>query len=591
MAKVKQGVAAIFLLTVFFARAQYPVLYKVVDKDSIALKTLSLQKTFASHPEAKTYLVRLPFLLQSKGFITASVDSLQIDSTKAVALLFLGEQYKWANIHTDPKDENILVAARWPSAFSGLIDFKELNRRQQNILDYLEENGHPFGKTFLDSITIRGNEVEAILRIDQGPLYTIDSIRVYGDVKLNNEFLQKYLGITNGSAYNVAKLKRISKKLSELNFLQEDRPADVTRLATGSVLNLYLKSKKTNQVNALIGFLPNSGLQVKKKLLLTVDANILLRNALGSSETFGLLWQQLQQSSPKINMMYDQPYVFKTAFGMSFSFDMFKQDSSFLNLNLKLGGNYNLGNNQSATLFLMRRQTIVNSINTANIIQTKRLPKEGDVSSLNLGFSYDQNSTDYRFNPRKGIIVSITSSGGTKKIKKNSQVLELRDPANPAFKFEKLYDSVKQSAYQFRLNASGAKYFPVGRQSTVKLALNAGIYQSANYFRNELFQIGGYKLMRGFNEESQYVSQYSIASTEFRYLIGLNSAFFVFADGGWGNHLLEEKNSHTYLGTGAGLSFETKAGLINLAWALGKRDDTEWNLRQSKIHIGFAGYF
>ncbi|HEU0065102.1 MAG TPA: hypothetical protein VFQ58_08720, partial [Flavisolibacter sp.] len=62
-------------------------------------------------------------------------------------------------------------------------------------------------------------------------------------------------------------------------------------------------------------------------------------------------------------------------------------------------------------------------------------------------------------------------------------------------------------------------------------------------------------------------------------------------DGGWGKHILDVHLNHTYLGSGLGLTFETKAGLISLAWAVGKRDDTDFNLRQSKIHIGFASFF
>jgi len=49
--------------------------------------------------------------------------------------------------------------------------------------------------------------------------------------------------------------------------------------------------------------------------------------------------------------------------------------------------------------------------------------------------------------------------------------------------------------------------------------------------------------------------------------------------------------NYTYFGTGLGLAFETKAGIFNLAWAVGKRNDTELNLRQSKIHFGFVNYF
>ena len=137
-----------------------------------------------------------------------------------------------------------------------------------------------------------------------------------------------------------------------------------------------------------------------------------------------------------------------------------------------------------------------------------------------------------------------------------------------------------------------AKYFPVGRQSTVKTAINSGVLFSDNIFRNELFQIGGYKTLRGFDEESQYVSQYVVATLEYRYLIGLNSFFFGFLDGGWArNNSRDSKYSHTYFGTGLGLELETKAGIFNLVWAVGKRDDIPFNLRQSKIHFGFVNYF
>lgn len=124
------------------------------------------------------------------------------------------------------------------------------------------------------------------------------------------------------------------------------------------------------------------------------------------------------------------------------------------------------------------------------------------------------------------------------------------------------------------------------------MAVNGGLFQSGNIFRNELFQIGGYKLLRGFDEESQYLSQYGVGTAEFRYLVGQNSFFYAFTDVGWGrNNSQNIKASYRYFGTGLGLAFETKVGIFNLAWAVGKRSDLEFNLRQSKIHFGFVNYF
>jgi hypothetical protein len=55
-------------------------------------------------------------------------------------------------------------------------------------------------------------------------------------------------------------------------------------LGTGSVLNLYLKQRRSSQVNAIIGFLPNNDQLSSKKVLITGEANINLQNAFGGAK-------------------------------------------------------------------------------------------------------------------------------------------------------------------------------------------------------------------------------------------------------------------------------------------------------------------
>lgn len=428
--------------------------------------------------------------------------------------------------------------------------------------------------------------------MDQGPVYHIDSIHVVGNVKVSNLFLQKYLDIPAKSLYNRERLLKVTKKVRELSYVEETKASDLSLLATGSTLNVYLKPKRSSQVNVLLGFLPNNNQLTSKKLLVTGEANIRLHNALGQGEVIGLNWQQLQVKSPRLNLLYQHPYFLNSSIGLDFAFDMFRKDSTYLNVNMQLGGQYVLSGTQSGKVFIQRFQTIVNTIDTASILLNHHLPDVADVSSVNLGVDYEYNNTDYRLNPRKGNVLHIITSAGTKRIKKNSQVVELKDPNNPGYDFSTLYDTVKLKTYQFRVRATAEKYFQLAKQSTIKTAINAGIFQSGNIFRNELFQIGGYKLLRGFDEESQYLSHFAIGTVEYHYLIGLNSYFYVLADGGWGRSDIEQtKIDYTYLGTGLGLAFETKAGIFNMAWAVGKRSDTDFNLRQSKIHFGFVSYF
>jgi outer membrane protein assembly factor BamA len=580
------------------AQGKYNLHIREAEKDTaLLISRLGLQTSFTSQITCSEYISKLTGILQSKGYATASIDSIRYDSSDAYIVLFAGERYLWARIDAKNIDPSILDGVGWRDKvfINKPMDFSQLQEWQEKLLKYLENNGYPFSRIYLDSLQLDKEMVSAQLKADKGPLYKIDSIRIFGDAKIANSYLQRYLDIPNGSIYNKEKLLRINQKMRELTYVEEERPFDITMLGTGSVLNMYLKQKKSSQINALVGFLPNNDQLASKKILITGEANILLRNSLGAGETIGLNWQQLQVKSPRLNLLYQHPYLFQSPYGLDFSFEMFRKDSNFVNVNFQLGAQYVVNKSQAGKLFIQRFQTIVSQggVDSAFILNNRKLPDVGDVSSFNVGVDYEFNTTDYRLNPRKGNEFRIITSVGTKKLRKNNEILELKDPSDPSFDFDRLYDTVKLKTYQLRVKLMAAKYFPfANKRSTVKTAINAGMFQSGNIFRNELFQLGGYRLLRGFDEESQYLSQFAIATMEYRYLVGQNSFFYVLADGGWGrNNSLNTNVNYTYFGTGLGLAFETKAGIFNLAWAVGKRNDTELNLRQSKIHFGFVNYF
>ena len=579
-------------------QSNYQLLIHCPDREAATfISQTGLQTSFSSRFTCNEYVNQLQGLLQTKGYVTASLDSVRFDSLSASVVLFVGEQYKWASLNAGKVDPALLEAVGWrEQQFKEKpMNFTQLKEWQEKILNRLENTGYPFAKIWLDSIRLDQDRVAALLKVDKGPAYLIDSIRIYGNAKISNYYLQRYLDIPNGSVYSREKLLRVNQKMRELTYIEEEKPFDLTMLATGSILNMYLKQKKSSQVNLLVGFLPNNDQLSSKKLLLTGEANILLKNALGSGEIIGLNWQQIQVRSPRLNLLFNYPYLFKSPVGVDFNFDILRKDSSFVNINLQLGASYTLSATQTGKLFIQRMQTIVNAggINTIQVIQQRRLPDLGDVSSLNVGVEYELNKTDYRLNPRKGYELKLITAIGSKKLKKNNEVIALKDPNDPAYDFDKLYDTVKLSTYQFRARLSAARYFPLGGgRSTIKTGFNGGMFQSGNIFRNELFQIGGYKLLRGFDEESQYLSHFALGTAEFRYLVGQNSYFYALLDGGWGrNNTPGIRLNYTYIGTGLGLALETKAGIFNLAWAVGKRNDTEFNLRQSKIHFGFVNYF
>ena len=574
-------------------KSNYRLSIHFTDKDkSFDPGPLKLQYLFTDQFTCNNYISGLQVLMGSKGYPTASVDSILMKDDYASINLFLGNQYHWIRlIPVNFEKKAIAESGFLEKDYAGkLVNIRQLQSIEQKVLNYYENNGFPFAQVFLDSVQLDSDKIEALFKIRKGPLYHIDSIRILGKGRVSKKFLQHYLGISGGSLYQKDKLELVDRRILELPFVQEFRPYDISMLGSGAVLNLYLLPKRSSQANFLIGFLPSS--TQTGKLQLTADVNLDLKNAFNSGETILLNWQQLQVKSPRLNLGYQQPYIFNSPFGIDFLFNLFKKDSTFLELKAQLGLQYILSANQSGKVFMQWQNSFLlgSGIDTNLVISTKKLPPNIDVSAVNIGLDYEWNKTDYKLNPRTGSELKVTTSAGIKNIRKNNEILNIK---NPFFNYASLYDSLKVRAYQFRIKMMAAHYFSLGKQATLKTALNLGVFESPGTFRNELFQIGGYRLLRGFDEESIYASQYAVLTGEYRYRLKLNSFIFGFTDGALvRKHFQNNDFKNSFISIGGGIAFETKFGLLNISYAIGKRDDIKFNFREAqKIHFGYVNYF
>ncbi|MGN6247739.1 MAG: hypothetical protein ACTHNG_05250, partial [Ginsengibacter sp.] len=585
-----------FNLSAVLCQKKYEVQYFFHNKDTLEhFHRPELKSEFESKTVAETYINNLPQMLLKKGFAAASVDSVFYDSSFARVDIYLGKEYKWSKISTDSLDKIMLENIGWERRqFENKdLDFSQLDKEEQKILHYYENNGYPFAEVTLQNISIANDRIKGELTVKKGPLYHIDSIHVYGKVKIKSLFLQHYLGIFNGSVYNNEQLQKISSKLDQLPFLQQQQAWNVTMLGTGATVNLYLAPKRSSEINVLVGFVPANTITGKAQI--TADVHLNLKNSFGSGENILLNWQQLQPQSPRMNLGYSVPFIFNSNFGFHFSFDLLKRDSSYLQLNGILGLQYFISANKNFDFFYQTDQNFLlpGGVDTTAVLYSKKLPGNIDVRSGNLGIGYHFMKTNYNLNPRKGNELNVTATGGIKKTSKNNDIVNLKDPSDPNFDFNSLYDSIKLKTWRFKLLASGAHYFPLGKRATFKTAANIGWLESPQNFQNELFRIGGYALLRGFEEESIFANRYAVFTGEYRYLTGTNSYFFGFSDVGFTRTKSTVSDySNSFVSAGIGLELETKFGLLNLSYAVGKRNDVKFDLRNSsKIHFGYINYF
>ncbi|HEY0297642.1 MAG TPA: POTRA domain-containing protein, partial [Arachidicoccus sp.] len=320
---------AIALLCCFLCstkiRAQQNIRLKVIAVDSTnkAFSQIQKEQEFSSTQTLFKYIEQLPVTLSAQGFITASVDSIGGDSTENFIYLFLGKKYSWQHIKLRTNDALLLQQLNIDSSdFNNQILMNPPFKNSFNtILDYYTNNGYPFAKISLDSVQMNDDKVSAVLNIDKGIFYNMDSIHIVGTAKLSPQFLHRYLNFNEGEMYDAQKLRAVDGLLQNLQYVRVTKPSDVRMYNAGAVLNLYLDKKPTNEVDAILGFQPQNG-NDGGKLQLTGQVNLDLANSFGGGENIGINWQQLQPQSPRINLQFQKPYLFKSPFGIDFSFNL-----------------------------------------------------------------------------------------------------------------------------------------------------------------------------------------------------------------------------------------------------------------------------
>lgn len=505
--------------------------------------------------------------------------------------IFPDKQYKWLKLTNGNIDESIISQVHFQERYFSEKPFyyKELVRLQESVLKLMENNGYPFAKIWLDSIVVQEEEVAAKLYLGKNNLIYIDTIQKIGDASIAMPFLYRYLGLYPGDIYDESIIKKVGTRLDALAYLAQEKPFSIFFIDNNATINLFLKEKQASRFNFLLGILPNN--QQTGKLLITGDADLQLQNVFNRGEFIGLNWERLQTNTQTLAVKMTYPYLFNSLLGVDADFNLYRRDTTFLELIQHIGLQYLFAGGNYLKAYIGNKTSTILSVDTTSIIASKKLPSNIDIANRQYGLEYNWQKLDYRYNPRKGYWMVLNGMVGTKTIKKNSKIISLKDPLDIAYDFNSLYDSLLLKTNQYQLQVKVEGYTPFGKSNVIKLAINGSSIIGQNIFKNELFRIGGHKLLRGFNEQSIQASSYVVATLEWRYLLQKNSYVYLFTDAAYTESKTVEGNIfETPVGFGTGIAFETSSGVFSLSYAYGGFD-YKIDFRSAKIHFGYVNYF
>ena len=519
------------------------------------------------------------------GYWLASLDSISANPPFK-AVLYKGENFKIQIIELDSTETTLC------NLFN-----KDPNHLQLADLFYLvnawmqqqASSGFPFCKIQLSSAQVFEDTLKLSLIKSLGPKINFRQTEQRNKKPLKNFVLNRLTGIFPNATYNQQLVEGIPVVFNNIPAVRLSSEPRVLFLGNEGIVWLYLEKNKLNRFDFVLGFNPESGL-TSKKFRLTGEGGFELHNAFKLTERIFMKYENLQDQSPRLNLGFEFPYLNYLPIGVSQTFNLYKFKEDYLDLYNQSGISYSLAFNQKIEATFNYLASSLLNPDTTQLLNTKRLPSQLDYRYVSGGFNYHWTKLDNINVPLNGFRLKIDLRLGQKKIKENSVLLAYN---SDAIKVKEQYDSLNSNQDQAVVQLNFEYYFKFTRRHVLKLNTNIySILTNGSLVTNELQRVGGFKDLRGFDEDFFKCSDNFIQTIEYRFFLDRTSYLNVFSDLGFLNQSIGNSFDWTFNeGIGIGIQFQTKIGNFGLQYALGHSKDQNFDFSNGKIHFGYSNFF
>ena len=556
------NVLIIFNSPIFFSQK---FLVKFISSDSSEVNSRYMKpKQLKNSEELRPFLRNYRLKLIDDGFFLVSTKITKQDQNSADISVDFDKKFERIQLKINSEQKRIFkktgITSKINRDFMALRP-SELKQLLSKILNFYLNNGYPFAEIGFQNGELEDDQLTCELEIKTGELFRWKAINLKGNVDISLRSLQTITGVIIDEPFSEEILSLVDKRLEQTIYFKKSKASELLFTEEGVELFVYLESQKVSSIQGAVGLQPNP---VTQRVGLTGDIQVKLLNAFNKGENLDLNWRSIQPQTQALNLKLVYPYLFQTPFGIDARFNLFKRDSSFLDVKTNLGIQYQLTDGSLLKAFYQ-----LSSSDLLYGASNSIFSKLSKVRSNSYGLSFFRRKLDYIPNPIKGNSLLVEVAVGSRKT---------------------ILDSVKNSLMG-RINLQYQQYFQLYGRNVLKLAANFESYYAPEIFQNELYRFGGINSFRGFNEEELFASTKFITTLEYRFIVDRNSNAFLFYDQAFYENTALNYLKDNPFGIGAGFSFGTKLGIFTISYALGKQLNNNLDFRSGKIHFGYTAYF
>lgn len=542
------------------------------EHSSQLLRQYSYNSQQPDSAAARLEVKRLLDALYQEGYLLAEVQAVGSAGDSTEVLLSVGGRFGWTRLEAGNVDPVWLQRSSWrhKSYRNKPFRYGEVVRLMQQLLRQAENGGYPFAALKLDSISFDSLQLNASLQMEKGPFIKFDTLVLSDDAPLSVSFLSAHLGIKAGEPFRQEYVDAVAGRLRALPYIKLLSEPSLSFQNEQATLYLELADKRANVLDGVVGLMPHP--QQPGQMLLTGQLDLLLQNPFRTGKRIELHWQRLSEQSQSLETAYYHPYVGRSPLSLSVGFRLLKEEEKFVNREFLLETDLRQGIYNTMRLLLQQKD--------ARLLSQAEDGRYASFRLEQLGLGFSRQRLDNAIFPRNGHELSLSFTGGQKKIRS----LPAGDDG-PVM-------AVPNKSMQYRAMARFAYFRPLGERMVWAHVLEGAGVADKSLFLNDMFRLGGLSSLRGFPEKNLFVSHYALSRLELRYLAGGESFLFLFYDQALTRQTLINLHHNDWpLGLGSGISLGTNAGIFNFVYGLGKSESQPLSFVYSQVHFGYVNRF
>jgi len=525
-------------------------------------------------------LEHLLFLYHRRGYFQARIDSVW-------SRFFADSQF--VNIHlwifegepvTVGRLEIVGTEGTFKQKLLGVLEsrpgsiFNEqaFQRDVEGMLQFLEKRGYPLSKIEIETLSLRMEEgkpkMDIVLRVEQGSLVTIGSVKVKGNRLTGEKVILREARIESGNLYRHDKVLSIRERLQRLGYFQKVEEPEILFIKDKAFITLNVQEGNTNTLDGVLGYNPPK--RERGKGYFTGRLQFTFQNLFGTGRFLEAYWEKKDDCSQAMRFGYEEPWIFGWPLHIGGRFRQDIRDTTYVEREWKFSARYTPWASLSLHVEGGQKEVLPDSLGSVlyKLVQSKSW-------LLSLGFDY--NTLDDPVNPRSGVRYMTTLTAGRKRNLGSDFPLEQN-------KGKRLFNTrLVQVDAEVALTTFTNQVFYLGLHGSEIKTGELCVPLS------DQIRFGGARTLRGYAEDAFRGSLVAWVNGEYRYLIGPHSRAFLFVDGGMYQRREKELGfvRGVKMGYGFGIRMETRLGVMGMDYGLGEGD----SLMRGKIHVGLVNRF